>query len=260
MAQPTNTYTPAAGPRIRFEVIGEAWGEFMRNIGTWVVAQLVLLTIVAAIWFLGFFVVLTPAMLSGDTRAGFIASLFAYFVLLLLILLVSGVFTGGLFRMAIRQLRGEMPAVGDLFQSFDLAPRFIAAQLIIGVLTYVGFFLCIIPGLIFAGLTFLAYPILADQNVGSVGSIRMTWQALNMSWEALKKDWLMAILFFFVLAIVAEIGSIACGIGVVFTLPMFFLGIAIVYRDFFPERFAAQSTAPTGAPTPPAQPPAQPGM
>lgn len=252
MAYSAGTYTPPTGPRIRFEVIGEAWGELMRSMGTWVLAQLVYLVIVGVIAFSGYLVILLPLILGEGSAPSLIAALFGYLVVLVLILVVSGAFAGALYRMAIRQIRGEMPAAGDLFQSFDLAPRFIAAHLIVGLLTYVGFILCFIPGLIVLGLTFLALPILADQNVGSVDAIRM-------SWEALKKDAFMAILFFLVLSIVAQLGGIACGIGVIFTLPMFFLGCAIVYRDFFPERFASQSAPPPGAPTPPSEPPTQPG-
>lgn len=241
MAHPAGTYTPPTGPRIRFEVIGEAWGELTRNMGTWVVALLIPIVVIGIIAFLGYSAMVLPLILGGDEAPTLVGMMFGYLILVFLILVVSGAFFGALYRMAIRQIRGEMPSVNDLFQSFDLAPRFIAAHLIIGILSYIGFFLCVIPGLIFGGMSFLAYPIIADRNVGAVDAIRM-------SWETLKKDALMAILFFIVLSIVAQLGSVACGIGVVITMPMLFLGSAIVYRDFFPERFTTQSSSPPTEP------------
>jgi hypothetical protein len=248
MAQPTGTYTQPTGPRIRFEVIGEAWTELTRNMGTWIVALLIPIIIVGAIAGVGYMVMVLPLLFGGDAVPNLMAVMFGYLVVLVLVLVASGAFFGALYRMAIRQIRGETPSINDLFQSFDLAPRFIVAHLLIGILSYIGFFLCVIPGLIVSGMSFLAYPILADQNVGSVDAIRM-------SWEALKKDALMAILFFIVLAIVAQLGAVACGIGAVITMPMLFLGSAIVYRDFFPQRFApASSSAPNTATEPPPQP------
>lgn len=252
MAQPAGTYTPPTGPRIRFEVIGEAWGELMRNMSAWIVAMLFAVIVLGGAYLIGYLVVLLPLFFTQGSDVGVIATFGGFAVFGVAMIVLMGAIYGGLYRMAIRQLRGEMPTAGDLFQSFDLAPRMIGVHLLVTVLMMVGFFLCVIPGFIVMGLTFLAYAIVADQNVGSV-------EAIRMSWEALKKDTLMAILFALVVSILAQIGVYACVVGALFTGPLMFLSHAIVYRDFFPERFASQSAPPPGAPAPPAEPPTQPG-
>lgn len=250
MTQPTGTYAPLSGPRIRFEAIGEAWSELMRNLGTWIVAMLLTLIVLYGVGIIGYFVVLIPLFLTQGSDVGVVAYFGGMAVFCLVMLALMGAFYGGLYRMAIRQARGEMPVASDLFQSFDLAPRMIAVHILIAILTTIGFFLCIIPGFIVLGLTFLAYAIVADQNVGAVDAIRM-------SWEALKKDALMAILFALVITILSQIGVYACFVGALFTMPLLFLGHAIVYRDFFPERFPVAPSGPP--PVPPTEPPAQPG-
>ncbi len=64
--------------------------------------------------------------------------------------------------------------------------------------------------------------------------------AIARSFEVLKRDMLMAVLFFLVLAIVANLGMILCYVGVIVTMPLLFLGTSLVYRDFFPKRFASE--------------------
>lgn len=237
MAQPAGTYTPSTGPRIRFEAIGEAWGEFMRNMSAWIVATLLAIIVLGVVYGVGYFVVLLPLVLTEGSDVGAVAMFGGIIILTLVIIVLSGAIFGGLYRMALRQLRGEMPSGGDVFQAFDLAPRMIGVHLLVSIFIVIGAFLCIIPAFIVMGMTFLAYVIVADQSVGSVDAIRM-------SWEALKKDALMAILFAIVVAILSQIGFYICFVGALFTLPLMFLSHSIVYRDFFPERFAPQAMPP----------------
>lgn len=51
----------------------------------------------------------------------------------------------------------------------------------------------------------------------------------------LRSQWLMATLFYFVAAIIGFAGIILCGVGVILTLPIAFLSIALLYDDLVRE-------------------------
>jgi hypothetical protein len=53
------------------------------------------------------------------------------------------------------------------------------------------------------------------------------------SWRALKGQWLSATVFHVVLWGLSGLGACFCGVGLLFTAPIYSLGIAILYRDFF---------------------------
>ncbi len=218
--------------RIRFEVIGEAWQLFTSNAGTWIGAMLAYFVLILISAFIPYIAVV-PMVLAPDSSAGFFMFLVAIGGTVVISLVVQSLLMGGMFRLALKQIRGLPTSAGDVFQSFDLVPRFIVASLIIGILAAIGYVFCIIPGLIVVGTTFLAFPLMADTEISPL-------DAIARSFEVLKRDMLMAVLFFLVLAIVANLGVILCYVGVIVTMPLLFLGTSLVYRDFFPERFSSE--------------------
>ena len=84
----------------------------------------------------------------------------------------------------------------------------------------------ILPGFVVYGLLMLTLPLIIDRNMGVI-------EAMNESWNTLKNDWLNATVFHFVIFVIGYIGIVACGIGLLFTLPLYFLAVASVYRDFY---------------------------
>jgi len=140
--------------------------------------------------------------------------------------IVSSGLGGGAYYMGIKHIRGEAVSIGDLFSKIHLTPRIMGASLLMGLAIAAGMIFLIIPGLIVAGLLMLTIPLIVDKDMGAV-------EALGESWNALKHDWMIAPVYLFALAIVSALGALALGIGVIFTYPIFFLGTASVYRDFF---------------------------
>jgi hypothetical protein len=143
-----------------------------------------------------------------------------------LMLLVAAFLWGGLWKTAIKQLRGESISVGDLFSGGDVFPRMIGAFLAIGIMATLGALLCFFPAFVVIGLFFFTIPLIVDQNL-DVSS------ALSASFEATKKNWLMFTLFAFVVAILASLGQFACYIGLLATYPLQFTIATIAYRDVF---------------------------
>ena len=130
--------------------------------------------------------------------------------------------------MAIRQVRGESIALSDLWSATDCVGPMIGSSLLVGLAVSVGSQFFVIPGYILGGLWMLAGPLIADRKIG-------TMDALSASWKALQPELVMAAVYYFVISIVASLGILVLGIGAIATLPLFYLGLALVYRDFFPQ-------------------------
>jgi uncharacterized membrane protein len=255
-------YPGSTGSRtVRFEVIGEAWRLFSANMANWVISLLVMLIVIGAVYVIGM-LILFPMLglgammgMAGGEGAAAAGSLIGMMIgiLLMMVLMaaVYGFLGAGLFRMAVSEVRGRKAQVGDLFAATDVIVPMILAAVLIGILTTIGSWLCIIPAFIVGGMTMLTYPLIVDQKMGVV-------DALTTSFNTLKRDILMATLLYLVLIILAAVGGMLCGIGALFTTPLIFLSIALVYRDFFPEQFAATGPLDPMAPPPAGPPPAAP--
>ena len=218
-----------ARPRIRFDTIGEAWRWLGQQRWPWAGAIVILFIIDVGVMF-GANLLFTGSAMgpnygpdsprpSGGQIIGGVASQIIQWM-------VSSGVMGGAYYMGIKHIRGEAVSIGDLFSKLHLIPRIMGASFLMLLAVAAGTILLLIPGLIVAGLFMLTVPLIVDRDLGAV-------EALRESWNALKHDWLIAAVYPLALLIVSALGALALGIGVIFTFPVFFLGIAGVYRDFF---------------------------
>jgi hypothetical protein len=150
---------------------------------------------------------------------------------LALVMTIVGVLGGsfllaGLHRTAFKQLRGQPISVRDLFSGGDVFLPVAGALIITGVLTVLGFSLCILPGFIVVGMLHFAIPLIVERRLG-VG------EAVGASYNATKSNWFMFVLFVFVLRLLASIGGAVAYFGLVASLPLYFTITAIAYRDIF---------------------------
>ncbi len=215
----------AAGGTIRWDVIGESWELLKQEMGPWAI-----MILISGLCWLGVYLAVNLLPLAvldpEDPTVGQISLLGTP-----LVWAVQVFFEASLFRTACKQVRGERIEVGDLF---DVGGRFwpaFGAVLLVGILSGLGFLLCIIPGFLVAGRLMLTIPLVADGRLG-VG------EAINTSWNAFRGKMVDAALFYFVIGLLAGVGILLCGVGFLFTKPLFYLAIALVYRDFFPGAFA----------------------
>lgn len=152
--------------------------------------------------------------------------------------IVQAFLLGGIYRTAFKQIKGEPISVGDMFSGMDLFVKILVAAVLLTIIQFVGAMLCYIPMLIAQGMLFFTFPLIVRKNMEPV-------EALKASFEATKAEWLIFIAFAFVLNIAAMIGVVACGIGILFTLPLLFLCTAVAYRDWFePESRPVPAEAP----------------
>lgn len=222
--------------RIRFEAIGEAWSLFQQNMGVWIGASLICF-LIGGIVVAPFYVMLMGAMIGASAAAGdgsrhspAAAALgggviLMSFLMMAAVLVVSAFLRAGMFTLALKQVRGQPIAIGDMFSAGRVVVPLLGLVLISGIAEYFGS-IAIVGGYILGGLWLAADLLVIDRGMGPV-------DALRASWKALQPEWLMAAVFFFVIALIASLGGVVCGIGALFTVPLFFLSIAIIYRDTF---------------------------
>ena len=175
-------------------------------------------------------------------------------------LILAGPMYVGFFIMVNKKLRGEQISVGDIFEGFQkFAPSLVAFLImaigggVVGFLlsiTGVGAFLAPFLGILIGGAMFYTFQIIAATDADGVAAIKM-------SWEKTKSDYLMYCVTYLVYGLVAQLGIIACMVGIFVTCAIMGVAMGVAYRDNFGlEGTAAAPAAPEApAPEPSDEPP-----
>ncbi len=211
--------TPSRGPEISFDAIGQAWKILQPNIGQWIGAALIYGVISGLLNVLQG--ALTPKSANGVPQIGPL-----YFVFLLLGIVVGQFLLGGLWRMALANVRTGRAEIGQMFTAGDVLPNLILSAIVVGLASLVGFALCIVPGLLLTGLFLFVTPLIVDKRLGAM-------EAIGASFNALKPQMWMAMLFAIVVGLLAGIGFLACGLGALITAPLALITFAVTYNNFF---------------------------
>lgn len=132
--------------------------------------------------------------------------------------LLTGPMVVGYMRMIQREEAGTKAEIADVFKGFDDLVPALLAVLVSSIVVSIGFLFCIIPGLLILALVPTAVYLVA---MGEKDGI----QAIKRAFEAIKAHLLGAMLCVVVLGIIGSIGSVFCGIGIVVTMPIAFIGM-----------------------------------
>ena len=285
-------YAPPA-KRVDFGWINEAWQFFMAHAGLWVVAVLALIGPFAVVA-IAFYVYIIASMFPGGfpphppapgavVPAPAPPAIFApgntgriitvEFAVLFVFSLYSAFLFGGMFRMAVRQVRGLAPTFRDIFAGGPLFWRMLGAMFLLYFASYaleaiglgpgyilvlrhastaatavtfvVGLVVWLCSSLALTALLLPAFPLMAD-------GVR-AFPALRRSAQAMKAHWLPAAGFVFVMGLLYYVSQLLCFLGMLVTVPMIFLVTALAYRDL--------AGMPDILPPPaPYHPPAAPGV
>lgn len=120
---------------------------------------------------------------------------------------------------------------GQLFSGDQLGP-YIIGSLIFSVIAFVGFLLCIIPGVIFAFLGWYWGYFLLDQKLEPVEAIKASIELVRNNVGTMLGWAVVSILVNFV-------GLLLCGIGLLVTIPVTYIGTGYLFR-----RLQGQPVAP----------------
>ncbi len=197
--------------------LGAAWEVVMAN---------------PAVFIGGFLVVMLILTVAGFTYVG--------------PLVLAGPLLFGLYVTTLKQLRTGQVEFGDVFGGFQqFLPAFLLG-LVVSVFSSVGFFLCVIPGILVTIIYLPAYCILHDQ------SEKDFWQAMETARQAVMADFGSWALLFLLILVLNLVGAIPCGLGLIVTFPLSVVMITMAYE----KAFGGPGTAPADASVAPPPPPA----
>jgi uncharacterized membrane protein len=220
-------------PLIRFSVIGDAWRLYKQHWFVWSLAMLLVIICDSAInGALHSLVKGGAPPGTGGFRLFLPATGIVQFAVYTV---VTGFLLGGMIRMASNQLRGRAPRIEDLLSVGDVWFDLLLVGLLCGAAIALGTAICVIPGFIIFGLLMLAVPLVVERRLPATA-------AIIQSWHALKSQWLTATIFHVVLTVLSVAGLVLCGIGLLFTGPLYSLTIAILFREFFGASSLGAST------------------
>ncbi|WP_372734277.1 hypothetical protein [Nocardioides sp.] len=234
----------AAGPQWNIgDALNFGWTKFQANAGQFIIAGLILFVGIAIM--VGVSVGLQSALLSTaecrtdpetlvwscDGGSGFIASLFVGALSAALIFVVAQVIAAGLIRGALGVTEGRPFEFSEMLKTDKIGPVLITSLIVAG-LSFVGFLLCYLPGLIVAFFTQWSLYFVIDKGLSPV-------DAIKASVDLVRNRITDTLIWYIVGGLVAGAGAIACGVGLLVTLPIALLGGAYTYKTLTGQSVAA---------------------
>jgi hypothetical protein len=258
---PGGGYAPTG--RVNFGWIGEAFELFKANIAVWLVASIMVLVVTSVIGgIIGGIFGAASAMHGTVGQPPFGSSPYGAppfggqrnpfnsglpIGLNIGIQVVSLIYTsflyGGIYRTAVKQVRGEMISVSDIFSGGSLFLSMLGFTLIYTLAVSLGTVLCIVPGLLLSGLLFPGYALIADGESLS--------NAISRCVDGMKKDMWNAAAFVFVMGLLIFASVFAFCLGEFVTMPMFWLVGVLAYRDMIGMPGLGAPASPYGMPPTP---------
>jgi len=194
--------------------------------------------------------------------AALVAVVLAYVTLGIL----AGPMFVGLILMLLRLIDGDetKPEIGDIFKGFDQFVQsflyiLVWALIVLAVAGIGNMIPCIGPILVFAGVVVLKTLIVFGLFLLAEHKMEF-WPASMKSIDKVKQNLLPFVGFTFVVMLIAMSGSILCGIGALFTMPLAFCVFAVAYRDVFAGEDGDVSDSESASQPPAIETPAEPAQ
>ncbi len=201
------------------EAFSYGWKKFQEHWQAFLVMVIVvvLISIVASLLV---FVAILPAM-SGSSAGAAIGIVLTVAAVIALIA-VNFIVQAGVLRAGLGVTKGVAPNLSMLTDTTHLG-TYIGTTLLISLASFVGFILCVLPGL--AVVVFCAYaPFIAlDKGVGPV-------EAIQQSVDMVKNNLGPVLLVLLLSYAVYYVGSLACYVGLLVSIPVALVMLAHSYR------------------------------
>lgn len=219
---------PHRGPGVYFEQIGEAFKLMFRNPKVYLGGGGIALGLFA-VWYLVMVVGVLLMSPKGNSRmedpSAFLSLMGLVYGSELIVIWLVNIVCAGMIACAVEDLSGKTSSFSTLFSGFRRFTSLTVTTFLCSLLTFVGTIFCFVPGLYVAGVLALAPAITLIERLGPI-------ESMQKSFELLKPfGWMMALMMF-VLYMIVGAGSMLCGIGLLFTLPVFYIMSGFHYRDF----------------------------
>ena len=136
---------------------------------------------------------------------------------------VNSILSLGVIAIVLKFVKNEKPTIQDLVSKKHLFSKYIFSNILVSILTIIGFLFFIIPGIVLAvRMQFYVY-FIVEEEVGPIDAIKKSWNLTKGSfWN---------IFFFGLLAGGVQIlGALALLVGLIFTTPTMWVAWAVVYE------------------------------
>jgi uncharacterized membrane protein len=137
-------------------------------------------------------------------------------------IVINLVIQSGIIKASLALTRGQKPDVGSAFSGINWG-QVVLAALIIGVMTFIGFVLCILPGIVVIFLTSYTLYFVIDRNLGATDAIKASFTMVKNNAGPL-------ILFFLATLAAYIVGACLCGVGLLVAIPVVIIAQAYTFR------------------------------
>ena len=196
--------------------ISYGWNKFTQNLGPLIVAVLL--------------VFIVDGIVGGIGTA--FNSWFLQLVWQLIGVVIGAVVTYGLITIALKIVNGETPEFGDVVPSGPMVGNYAVTAIIVQIITAIGFYLCIIPGIIAATFLLFAHFAVLDEGLAP-------GDAIKRSIDLVKPNFGGVLGFMVVAFLINVVGVILCCVGLFATWPLTIVAGAYVYKGLKGQPVAA---------------------
>ncbi len=212
------------------EAVSYGWRAVTSNLGPWIVVALIFLAVNVA-WNLitgGFSQLWDSYDDNGASVAAITGLTFTSVLLSVVGTIVGYLITAFFTRGALDETAGRRPVVAAFFRVSHVVHVVLAAVLVT-ILTTVGLFLCILPGLAVIVFSAFVYNFTLDRGEDAVAAIRSSWSLVAKSFGTV-------LLLLLTLLGVNILGAIPLGLGLFVTIPLSYVAVAFAYRRLLGEQ------------------------
>jgi uncharacterized membrane protein len=147
-----------------------------------------------------------------------IVSIIGWFLSLIVSAAIQSAYIGGMLDIA----NGQEVSIGSFFRPRNIG-NVIIAGLIVGIVTTIGLFLCVIPGVIASIMLMFTVVALLDRNLSPVDAVKSSFDLSKANFGNVVLAWLVLIATFIV-------GALLCGVGLLVAAPVATLFLVYTYR------------------------------
>ncbi|MEI8281782.1 MAG: hypothetical protein WCG75_05200 [Armatimonadota bacterium] len=220
------------GPGVYFDFITDAFNMVKNNLGVYLVATL----ITFAVWFaVQFPLNIVNNMLLMGNPLGTTGSrgvpqmnytmLPVVMIIALIPAAVQQMLMVGISMCALEEADSGQTNINTMFSAFRNFLPVVLTNMLYILAIYIGAIFCVIPAFFVAGAFAFAPIISATEGLGPV-------QSMQKSLTMLKTNAWAMFGFLFVCSLLNVLGLAACCVGVLFTFPIYQIGLALHYREF----------------------------
>ncbi len=198
------------------DVLAKGWEDFKKNVEILIITLLLSGVIIAG--------VIMPLEIARIMLSENLAAMLGILLVrVVLQTLVTILFQLGFITISLKIVRGEKPKIGDLFVNRGKLLTAILASFLVGMGTFLGMLLLVVPGIIFALMTTLSMWFVVDRNMGAIEAIKASIEATRGSKTTL-------FLFAWVCFGLSLAAMIPCGMGFIILAPVLSVTTGHIYE------------------------------